>query len=353
MIFMCATTAAVPGDRASRSGPSSGPVIDLHCHRECRPVMDRMHAEAERAGQISLQQGSELTKKVSKAQLVELRPKMDSIDERLADMDRMGVDVQALSIAPYQMYNWAEPELGRDVAREINDEMAETIAGHPDRFVGLGTVPLQDTGLAVDELHRCLDELGFKGLQIPTHVNGEELSSPRFEPFWDAVEEREAVVFIHPIGHTSPERLSTHYFINLLGHPWESTLAAAHLVFDGVMERHPDLRIVLAHGGGYLPAYSARIDHAYHAREDVREGLPHPPGEYLRRFHLDTMVFQPDQVRYLVEKYGADRVVLGTDYPYDMGETDPLGLVERTEGLDAAARTAICGGNAARLLGLS
>jgi aminocarboxymuconate-semialdehyde decarboxylase len=336
-------------DRAATGG---GPVIDLHCHRESRAVMERMHGEAERMGRVSLQVGSELTKKVGREQLAALKPKMDSIDERLADMDAMGVDIQAVSLAPYQMYYWADPELGRGVSREMNDEMAEAISSHPDRFVGLGTVPLQDATAAVEELDHCIDDLGFKGLQIATHVDGEELSSPRLAPFWAAVEDRDVVVVIHSAGHTNPDRLSTHYFINIIGHPIEGTLAASHLIFGGVMERHPRLKIVLVHGGGYLPAYSARMDHAYHAREDVREGLPNQPSDYLRRFYLDTMVFAPDQLRYLVDKYGADHVVLGTDYPYDMGENDPVGLIGAT-GIDDGSRSAICGGNAARLLGIS
>lgn len=275
------------------------------------------------------------------------------VDARVAAMDAQGVAMQAISPMPELFSYWAEPDLGRGFCAALNEAVAATAAQAPDRLVGLGTVPLQDTQAAVDELRRCMGELGFKGVQIATHVNGEDFSSPRLEPFWAEAEALGAVIVIHSAGHTNPERLNTHYFINIIGHPLEGTLAASHLIFGGVMERHPDIKIVLVHGGGYLPAYSARMDHAYHAREDVRDGLPNPPSHYLRRFSLDTMVFSPEQLGYLVETYGADRVVLGTDYPYDMGETDPVGLVERTVGGDQAAQAAICGGNAARLLGLS
>lgn len=313
--------------------------------------MEMMDAEARRLDRVPLGFGSELTKEVNRQQRLDIAPKMTSVDERLADMDAMGVDTQVVSISPYQMYYWAEPELGREVSRLSNDDLAKTVGGHPDRLMGMATVPLQDTGLAVEELGRCVTELGFRGVELATNVNGEELSADRLEPFWSRIEDLEVVVFLHSAGFTHPARFTDHYFINIIGHPLETTLATSHLIFDGVMDRHPGLKIVLAHGGGYLPAYSARMDHAYHARHDVRAGLPRPPSEYLARFYFDTVVFEPDQLGFLIDKYGADHVVVGTDYPYDMGELDPNGLLGRVEGLDEDAAAAIRGGNAWRLLG--
>ncbi len=229
-------------------------------------------------------------------------------------------------------------------------ESPTSVSTNPDRLIGMGNVPLQNTELAIAELRRCLD-LGFGGIQVATRVEDEELSTPRLEPFWDEVEASGAVVVIHSNGHDNVARLGHHYMINTFGHPIEATLAAGHLIFDGVMERHPELKIVLVHGGGYLPAYAARMDHAYRAREDVREDLPRMPSEYLARFYLDTMVFAEDQLGFLIDKYGADHIVLGTDYPFDMGESDPVGLVTRTVGDDSEKLMAITAGNAARLLG--
>lgn len=328
------------------------PVIDIHCHRECAPAKALVQPEADRLGRAPFQFGNELTRQVNRRQLEHLRPKMESVDERLADMDAMGVDVQVISISPYQLFYWAQGDLGTKAFRLINDDLAELVRGHPGRFVGLGAVPLQETAAAVEELRRCATELGIPGVEISTHIEGEELSSPRLEPFWDAVEELELVVFIHPTGFTHPDRLTDHYFFNTIGHPLEETISAGRLIFDGVMERHPRLKIVLAHGGGYLPAYAGRFDHAYNAREDVRHGLPRPPSEYLSRFYFDTMVFDADQLGFLVRKYGPDHLLLGTDYPYDMGEADPLGLLEEVEGLSDYEREQISGANAARLLGL-
>ncbi len=327
-------------------------VIDIHCHRECGQAAAMVQPEADRQGRAPLQIGSELTREVNRRQLAGLRPKMESIDVRLADMDAMGVDVQALSISPYHQFYWAGGELGVSAFQTINDDLAELVAADPARFVGLGAVPLQDSESAIVELKRCHHELGFRGIEISTHILGEEISNPRFEPFWESVEELEMVVFIHPMGFTDPGRFTDHYFYNTIGHPLEETLCAGRLIFDGVMERHPGLKIVFAHGGGFLPAYSGRFDHAYHAREDVRYGLPRPPSEYLKEFFFDTMVFEPDQLGYLIKKYGSDHVLLGTDYPYDMGDEDPLGLINSVENLTADDVDLIRGGNAARLLGI-
>jgi aminocarboxymuconate-semialdehyde decarboxylase len=342
------------GGRSGGTDSLRGPVIDIHCHWESRRVMEQMHAEADRLGKVSLTIGSELTREVNRRQMQDIRPQMESVDVRLADMDRMGIDVQAVAHFPPQMYYWASADVAGDVFRTMNLDMAEAlVAKHPDRLIGMGNVPLQDTELAINELRHCISELGFRGIQVSTRVEDEELSAPRLEPFWDEVERLGAVVVIHSSGHDNPRRLGHHYLINVVGHPIEGAMAASQLIFNGVMHRHPDLKMVLVHGGGYLPAYAARMDHAYRAREDVREGLPNPPGEYLKRFYFDTMVFAEDQLAFLINKYGVDHIVLGTDFPYDMGESDPIGLISRTVGDDHATLAAISGGNAARLLGLT
>lgn len=327
-------------------------VIDVHCHRECGPAAVLVKPEAERLGRTPLSVGNELTREVNRRQLEHIRPKMDSIDVRLADMDAMGVDVQALSVSPYQLYHWVQGDLGPRAFQTINDDLASVAAAHPDRFLPLGAVPMQDPNAAVAELKRVATDLGFRGIEMATHVEGTEISSPEFHDFWEEVEHLGLLVFLHPTGFTEPKRLMDHYFINTIGHPLEETICAGRLIFDGIMERFPGLKFVFSHGGGFLAPYAGRFDHAYHAREDVRQGLPRPPSEYLSMFYFDTMVFEPDQLGFLIGKYGADHVLLGTDYPYDMGEDDPLGLVDRVEGLSQADRDLIVGGNASRLLGL-
>jgi aminocarboxymuconate-semialdehyde decarboxylase len=337
----------------ARARRTDGPVIDIHCHRECSAAEDFMRGAALAAGRVALGHGNPTTQAVNRAQLEHIKPKMDLLDVRLADMDAMGVDVQAVAIAVYQYYYWADADLGAKVSRLMNEELAESTSRYGDRFAPLGTVPLQDTDAAVQELRYLVEELGMRGIEIGTHVEGEEISSPRLEPFWAEVERLGAVVVVHTQGASQPQRLQDHNFVNIIGHAFEATLATAHLIFDGVVERHPDLKILVVHGGGYLPAYAGRIDHGWRARADVSEDVPDLPGNYLRKFFFDTMVFDTDQVRYLVDKYGADHVLLGTDYPYDMGDEDPLALIGATPGLSQDQIDLIAGGNAARLLGLA
>ncbi len=216
----------------------------------------------------------------------------------------------------------------------------------------MGTIPLQDTEAAVQELRYLTQELGMRGVEIGTHVEGEEISAPRLDPFWAEVDKLGSVVVIHTQGATHADRLQGHDFVNIIGHAFEATLAQAHLIFDGVLHRYPGLKIVVVHGGGYLPAYPGRIDHGWRARADVREGVDQPPTSYLGKFYFDTMVFEPAQVRFLIERYGADHVLLGTDYPYDMGDEDPLALLAAS-GLPQDQVDLVGGANAARLLGLS
>ncbi|MGH9245853.1 MAG: amidohydrolase family protein [Acidimicrobiales bacterium] len=336
-----------------RAHRHDGPVIDIHCHRECGPATEIMRAEAGRLGRVPLAYGSAATREVNQRQLEQLRPKMDLLDVRLKDMDRMGIDIQAVAVAVYQYYYWVDAAVGANVSRVINDELVEATAKHADRFSPLGTVPLQDSDSAVAELRHCVQDLGMRGLEIGTHVEGAEIADPRLDPFWAAVEELGAVVVLHTSGHTHIDRLQEHNFLNIIGHAFEATLATAHLIFNGVMERYPRLKIVVVHGGGYLPAYAGRIDHAWRARADVRGELANPPGHYLKRFFFDTVVFEPDQLKFLIDKYGADHVLLGTDYPYDMGDEDPLALIGHVPGLTQDQIDLISGGNAARLLGFT
>jgi aminocarboxymuconate-semialdehyde decarboxylase len=359
MLFRCAPLRA-PADTASRPAANAANqrvarspkgkslVVDLHCHLESPRAAKLMSDPKYRPFAL----GNELTREVNRKQMADIRPQMESVERRLADMDKMGVDVQAVSSAPYFYFYNAEPELGRQSAQLVNDDIAALCARHPDRFVGLGTLPLQNTEMAIAELERCVTELGLRGIEIGTNVEGEELSSPRLAPLWARLEELDVVVFMHPSGLTHPQRLLDHYLANIVGNPLESMLAVSHLIFDGVLERHGGLKLVIAHGGGFLPAYAGRQDHAWRAREDVRIGVPKPPGDYLKRLYFDTMVFEADQLAFLIKKYGADHIVLGTDYPYDMGDYAPLDLVGKVEGLSAADKAAVIGGTAARLLKL-
>ena len=184
-------------------------------------------------------------------------------------------------------------------------------------------------------------------------MNGVDFDDARFVPFFEKVVEHDLLLVVHPNGFSQGERLSDYYLINTVGMPMDSTVFIARMIFGGVMERFPDLKVCVMHGGGYLPFYPARFDHAYEERDDCREHISRPPSTYLAQMSFDTMVFDPELIGTLVRRWGADHVLLGTDYPFDMGETDPVGLLARVEGLDDKERSLIAGGNAARLLHLS
>ena len=209
----------------------------------------------------------------------EIVPMLTEPEQRLRDMDRMGVDVQAISVAPPQYYYWAQPDLGRRLARMLNDNLARIVASHPDRFVGLGTVPLQDVDATLDELERIAGDLRFPGIEICTNVNGDDFDDPRFLPFFERCRDLDLAIVVHPNGFTHGERLTAYYLINSVGMPLDSTVFLARMIFGGVLERVPDLKMCVVHAGGYLPSYPARYDHAWRARADVREmiGTPHSP----------------------------------------------------------------------------
>jgi aminocarboxymuconate-semialdehyde decarboxylase len=275
---------------------------------------------------------------------------LTTVEQRLVDMDRLGVDVQALSPNPGQLYYHLDAEIALAGSRIINDTIARAVADHPDRFVGMGTVPLQNAELAVAEMKRCVTELDLRGIEISSNVNGRDLDDPALRPFWAAAEELGILIFIHPLGFTHAERMNNYYFNNLIGNPLESTLAIGHLIFGGVLDRHQGLKICIAHGGGYIPGYWGRMDHGWRARADCSEHCRREPSSYLRRLWLDTLVFDQDQLDSLVRTHGAGKLCLGSDYPFDMAEPDPVGFHARLAEEDQAK---ILGLNAADLLGLT
>jgi aminocarboxymuconate-semialdehyde decarboxylase len=325
--------------------------IDIHCHLatpESRvPVEPHRRPEYEPydhyMGSDSAAQNSEMVPGIM--------PALTRPEERVEHMDRMGIDVQGLATFVSEYAYWAPAKSGAESARIQNDRIAEAVADRPDRFVALGaTVPLQDVDLAIAEIDRAIDQLGFKGLQIGGTVDGHNLDEPRFRPFWAAVEAKGAPVILHPNGYPESQRFGDYFMVNCVGNPLETMVAATRMIFSGLFEEHPGIDLVLLHGGGYLPFYASRADHTWNVRPETRVAIPdHPPSDYMRMFYYDSVVFQPLYLRHLVEVVGADHVLLGTDFPFDMAETDPLGLIEATDGLTDVDRAAISGGNAARL----
>jgi len=238
--------------------------IDIHCHYLNRDAAAKLAHLNPAQYEPSVKFASALTREVNVKQMQDRAAKLSTIEVRLEDMDRMGIDIQAVSPAPQQTYYWTEPGLGAEVSRMVNDRLAEIVAKWPDRFVGLGTVPLQNVELAVIELERCVKQLDLRGVEINPNVAGKELTDPglSLDRFFAKARELDIVIFMHPIGFTQGDRLMDHYLNNVIGNPLDTTVGASHLIFGGVIERHPGLKIVLPHAGGFLGHYWARMDHA-------------------------------------------------------------------------------------------
>jgi aminocarboxymuconate-semialdehyde decarboxylase len=355
MLFTCAPRARAASRPAARKTVKRGSktyAVDLHCHVHT-PAADEIAKKSESPAADPLARyGDPRTMERQKQLRAELDRKLTSVEQRLKDMDKMGIDVQAISTSPMQYYYGLDADVGRQTSRRINERLAEIAAAHPDRFVALGTVPMQAPELAVAELEYCIKQLGFRGLEIGTNVAGVELADSRFEPVFAKAEELGAVLFLHPSGFTEPRRLGQHFLTNVIGNPLDTTVALAHIVFGGVLERHPGLKFVAAHGGGYMGHYPARMDHAYKVRPECHDHIKRPPSYYLKKIYYDTMVFSPTQLQHLVNLWGADHVVIGTDYPYDMGYYKPVDFVNDVKSLTRVQRDAIIGGNAAKLLKL-
>jgi len=274
-----------------------------------------------------------------------------NIDKRLADLDAMGIDVQAVSINPF--WYWAEEDLARKIIQVQNEKIAALCAAHPDRFVGLGSVALQHPSLAIAQMEEGVKKLGMRGFAIGGSVNGDDLSAPKFNPIWAKAEELEALIFIHPQVSGTPieeKRLQGNGNLdNVIGHPLETTLALTHLIQDGTLDLFPRLKVCAAHGGGYLPSYSSRSDRCLQAFPKDCRSLKKLPTEYLKQLYYDSVLFTPEDMRHLIAVVGASQVVLGTDYAA-LWNRNPIDGILSVPGLNDEQRIAIFNGTLSRLL---
>ena len=272
------------------------------------------------------------------------------LDRRFRDMAAAKVDMQVLSVCPQTFLYAQPPALAAAFARIQNEQLAKLVKTHPGRFQGIATVPMQAPQQAADELRHAMTVLGLRGMQIGSNIAGKNLDDPELEPVWAAAAELGAFILLHPINVAGMDRLGSYYLNNLIGNPLDTTIAAACLVFSGVLERHPSLRICLAHGGGFVPYQAGRFVHGWHVRAEPKKKLPKPPTDSLQRFYFDTIVHSKEVLEFLVGNAGADRVLLGSDYPFDMGTPDGV-LQVRSLSLPAAEQASILGGLAQTMLG--
>ena len=268
---------------------------------------------------------------------------------RLSDMDAAGIDMQLVSNTPQTFLYNQDPSLTAAMAALQNDQIAKAVAANPKRLMGLATLAMQAPALAAEELRRAIHSLGLKGAQIGSNVNGRNLDDPKLGPLWAAANELGAFIMVHPTQVAGAERLGAYYLTNLIGNPLDTTIAAACLVFGGVIERYPRIKFLMVHGGGFVPYHAGRFRHGWHVRSEPRATLAAPPDDSLNRLFFDTIVHDQPALQFLVSRAGASRVLLGSDYPFDMGTLDGVRQV-RTLPVSEPDKAAILGGAAQALL---
>jgi aminocarboxymuconate-semialdehyde decarboxylase len=331
--------------------------IDVHAH-----VIPRAYLELVRRGDlpgVRLEQGGGVeTITVTGgaasgpiAQRLTVVPGYHDSGARLKTMDAASVDVHVLSPMQFLFHYWLDIARAVELARLVNDGIAEMVRERRDRFVGMAAVPLQDPGAAVCELDRIQRDLGMRAVEIGTHIAGTPLDAPGLDPFWARAEALGILVFVHPYAPLGADRLGAYFLRNILGNPFETALALSHLLFGGVAERFPGLRLCFAHGGGAMPYVIGRLERGFDVSPDCRLRTGERPAAALRRFYYDTIVHDGAALEYLIARVGASQVLMGSDYPFDIGDPDPVRTVERL-GIPRAARQAICGATAAALFGL-
>lgn len=343
----------------NNNATSQQPTVDVHAH-VLIPALQHTVAENDPQGFAALQalevrrNGPESMAN-SGLMIKERWPQLTALDRRLADMDAQGVDVQLVSPSPSHFYYFAGEDLALTLAKQANRAVREFVDAAPDRLNGLGLVPLQHPHLMIEALDHAVLEFGLLGVEIgsfaatsgDTDRSTVELSDPQLDPFWNRAEELGAIVFLHPFGCSLDERLDRFYLANTVSQPAENAVALSHLIFSGVLDRYPNLKVLAAHGGGYLPTTIGRSDRAWKVRPEAQRCAA-PPSSYLRRIFFDSLVHSGPELRALVDATGPGQVLLGSDYPFDMGSDNPVSEVH-TAGLAEADAAEVLGGNAAAL----
>jgi aminocarboxymuconate-semialdehyde decarboxylase len=270
-------------------------------------------------------------------------------------MDAVKVDLMVASPPPFLFFWYLDGPTGRRACSIQNDGIANIVSKYPGRFVGMGIVPLQDTDLAVAELERIVNDLNMPAIEVPSHINGAYIGDKRLWPFWEAAQALDVLVFVHPDEpyNIGIDRLGTYYLHNLLGNPIDTARCIADVVFSGLLEAYPNLKFLFAHGGGALPYIRGRWDHGWSMRQEPKVNLQRPPGDSIDLLYFDTITHWDRALEFLVETAGADRIVVGSDYPFDMGPLEPVRSVEDVKGISEVDREKILTGNATKLLKLA
>jgi aminocarboxymuconate-semialdehyde decarboxylase len=271
-------------------------------------------------------------------------------EAKLSAMDRKGIDISVISPAPPMFYYWADADLALDVAGLVNDGVADMVGARPDRLRGMATVPMQHPDAAVAELERVVRAYGFKAVEIGTSIEGAQLAEERFRPLLRRASELNVFVFAHPYYVGAKSGLESYYLTNLIGNPLDTTVMLANLMFSGRLDELPDLKIVLAHGGGFIPYQIGRLVHGHAVRSETNGISKSSPKDLLKRIYFDSLVFEPQALRYLIDLVGADHVCIGTDAPFDMADENPRATIDAVPGITPLERQCVCCGTALKLL---
>jgi len=335
--------ATAPGTALAASGGGAARAIDIHAHYFPQAYLDLL-------GEAGKQYGFEYRAAPDGFFIgpVHYEKKFTDLDLRLAEMYQRGVETHALSLTAPMLY-WAPPELSAALARAWNDGASAAHQAHPRRFVGLATLPMVDPDRAVDELERASQLPGIRGVYLGTNIDDRDLDDPRFLPVFARIEQKGLPVFLHPLKTLDrSDRMKPFYLANIIGNPLDTAIACAHLIFGGVMDRFPKLDICLPHAGGVMPILVGRWDHGTEVRKELAH-MQRPPSDYLRRFTYDTVAHSKKIMKFVISEVGVDRIMLGSDYCFDMGDDRPVDAVDGL-GLDPAQREMVLRTNAARLL---
>ncbi len=284
----------------------------------------------------------------------EVEPNLWDASFRLEECDKKGVDVQVLSTVPVMFSYWAQAKDALDLSRLLNDDLQAVVSTTPNRFVGLGTLPMQDTDFAIQELERCVGDLQLPGIQIGTNINGKNLSNPSLFPVFEAASDLGAAIFIHPWDMMAEEEMQQYWLPWLVGMPAETSRAICSLIFSGVLEKLPNLRVAFAHGGGSFPATAGRVSHGFKVRPDLcAVDNAVDPVDYLGKFWVDSLVHDADAFEFLLKKVGGNNIMLGSDYPFPLGEDVPGELLRSIDAISDETKHKIFGSNAFDWLGIS
>ncbi|MDI7258568.1 MAG: amidohydrolase family protein [Thermodesulfobacteriota bacterium] len=332
------------------------PAIDIHTHIEFAGTFDilkKRYTEEEIFTRFVVSATGRRSAELNRGIVAGIRDALRDPQKKIRDMDANGIGLSVLSSTPFAFFYEVEDDLSVELARFQNDQLSEMVKKYPDCFAAMATLPLKVPNEALKELDRTITKLGLRGVEIGSHVGKRELGDAAFWPIYKALESLNVPIFIHPHHVAGLDRLQDFYLSNLIGNPLDTTIAAAQLIFSGVLEKYPGLKVILAHGGGQLPYIFGRLEHGYQVRPESKEKVKSSPRTFLKNFYYDTITHSPEALSYLISLMGSDHVLMGTDYPYDMGDLNPVRTVTQQRGISDKDRRKIMQENAIGLFGLT